>query len=154
MRRLYKNRPRLLVVCSNEQVSHQLETLLSGYDYLVDVERNLEGGYARFKAYRHQVILVDEEFLGKNPDKVLNLFKKIQKFFVFMALVPAYRPNRVEELLSEHVYDVVETPVFPERLHQQVRRVISHQRLMIAFNYLRFVLLFLVLLGPFFFRLY
>ena len=148
MRKLYKNRPRLLLICSDTEVKNQLVTLISGYDYWVDAFEDLPSGYSSFKAYRHQVVMIDEAYLGKGGDQTVDLFKKIQRYCVVLGLVPAYRPNRVEQLMKSKLYDVVETPVFPEHLHHKIRRVVQFHKIVVLFNYFRFLILFMMLVVP------
>ena len=153
MRQFLKQRIRVLLVCTNPQVQSQLVSMLTGFEFYVDYVDNVNDALVRFKSYRHPVVLIDESLLGATPQRLLDLFRLVQRDCLVLAIAPAGQSHEVLQRVEHGLFDILETPINPVDLRFRVRRLLKQHANKSSLNYMRVMFLVAMFLSPLLFLL-
>ncbi len=148
MRRFLKQRTRVLVICADPQVRSTLVALLTGFEFYVDYVDNIALALAKFKAYRHPVVLLDETLIDGSPRRLVDLFRLVQNDCLIMVI--AKQGGNHEHLFSidQGLFDVLELPIEAKSLQFRIRRLLSHHQVTSSLNFMRIMALVVVLFLP------
>jgi CheY-like chemotaxis protein len=79
MRFAERNMPRLLIISKDPLVRNDMIMLLSGCGYFVDYVENRSEGIAKFRNFKHAVVILDVHALPRSPQRLLKLLKMYKK---------------------------------------------------------------------------
>ena len=153
MRQFLKQRTRVLVICADPEVQNTLVSLLSGFEFYVDYVDNVSDALVRFKAYRHPVILLDETLVETSAQRLLDLFRLVQRDCLVMAVVPPGGTQQLLQRVSVGLFDTVELPIDSADLQFRIRRLLKHHELTSSLNFMKVMGIALGLLLPLAFAL-
>lgn len=141
MRYFLQQRIRVLVVCKDPEVQNVMVALLTGFEFYVDYVDNVNEAVARFKAYRHPVVLLDQTFAVAQVRRLLKLFLLVQRDCLVMAI--SQPDQNLEELhrMDPGVFDLVELPVCSHDMQFRVRRLLRHHQTVCTLNFLKMMVL-------------
>lgn len=140
MRKFEKNRTRLLIVCSDQNLTNDLVTLLTGYGYYVDYVATRKEGIIKYKQYKQAIVIFDAASLPKYPRhlfKVFNFYSSNPK--ILIAARPEEEKN-IYPFLNNGVYDIIQLPLRFDYLDFNIRRLVSYDNLMARHEFLTMVL--------------
>jgi DNA-binding response OmpR family regulator len=141
MRKFLKNRPRLLVICKDKEVSHDLVMLLTGFGYYVDYVETRKDGLNKFRHYKHSVVFLDTAALPKYPKRMLSLFKYYKRNPIVLIVANKHEENRVYRFIEYGMYDLVELPLRAEVLAFRLRHLLLYNTLLGRNEYLQTILI-------------
>jgi UDP-GlcNAc:undecaprenyl-phosphate GlcNAc-1-phosphate transferase len=145
---LLQPRKRLLLITQDAQIREKLQAILSGMGFWVDFESELNVALERFKYYRHPVVFVDERIIPSDSVHFYSEFYHIQRNGVVVALVDPQHRNDVFTHLADGAWDIISLPLRSEEVVPKVGRLVHHYALQTSLNFLKYVVLFVVLLLP------
>jgi len=148
MRHFLKQRTRVLVICSDPQVQNTLVSLLTGFEFYVDYANNVSDALTRFKAYRHPVILLDETLVEVSAQRLVDLFRLVQRDCLVMAIAQPGQSHELLHRIDEGLFDIVELPIQSRDLQFRVRRLLKHHQITSSLNFMRVMALGVLLLLP------
>jgi len=148
MRGLLKPRKRLLLLTNDLQLRAQLQTILSGLGFWVDFESDLGAALERFKHYRHPVVFTDVRCLPSNNARLFSALYRVQENGVVVALVEAGHRDEIFGYLADGAWDIIELPLHTDEVVTKVQRLVRHYALLSQHNYLKLLVLFILLLVP------
>lgn len=140
MRKFEKNRTRLLIICSDPNLTNDLVTLLTGYGYYVDYVATRKEGIIKYKQYKQAIIIFDAASLPKYPK---HLFKVFSFYSSSPKILIAAKPEEEQQIypfLDNGVYDIIQLPLRFEYLDFNIRRLVSYDNLMARHEFLTMLL--------------
>jgi DNA-binding response OmpR family regulator len=140
MRKFEKNRTRLLVICSDQNLTNDLVTLLTGYGYYVDYVATRKEGIIKYKQYKQAIVIFDAASLPKYPR---HLFRVFSFYSSNPKILIAARPEEEKSIypfLNNGVYDIIQLPLRFDYLDFNIRRLVSYDNLMARHEFLTMLL--------------
>lgn len=135
--KLKKDLPRLLVICRDYNVRHELVMLLSGYGYYVDYEDNVKDGLKRFIQTKHVIVIMDKKALPKEETNLMSRFMVYQRNPIILVAVEREDEKDMVRYLKSGVYDLILLPLEVERLDFVLQRLVDHSNLNFKFEFLK-----------------
>jgi len=74
-----RNRSRLLIISRDRTVRNDMIMLLSGCGYFVDYVETRAEGIAKYRNFKHAVVILDVHALPRSPQRLLKLFQMYKK---------------------------------------------------------------------------
>jgi two-component system response regulator ResD len=133
MRFAERNMPRLLIISKDPLVRNDMIMLLSGCGYFVDYVENRSEGIAKFRNFKHAVVILDVHALPRSPQRLLKLFKMYKKNPIILIVAEKNDEARLYPYMQLGIFDIVTLPFHVDYLYFILRRLIDHSRLT-AFN--------------------
>jgi two-component system response regulator ResD len=144
MRFAERNRPRLLIISKDPQVRSDLVVLLSGCGYYVDYVEDRAEGIAKFKNFKHAVVIFDVHALPSSPHRLLKLFSMYKKNPILLIVAQKEEESRLYPYMQLGIFDIVTLPFHVDYLYFVLKRLIQHSRLTAQNEFVR-LLLFTIL---------
>ncbi len=135
MRKFEKNRTRLLIICSDQALTNDLVTLLTGYGYYVDYVATRKEGIIKYKQYKQAILIIEAALLPKYPR---NLFRIFRFYSSNPKILIAARPEEEQKIypfLNDGVYDIIQLPLREEYLDFNIRRLVSYDNLTARYEF-------------------
>jgi DNA-binding response OmpR family regulator len=137
MRRGGHNRPRLLVISKDTQVRNDLVILLSGCGYFVDYVVTRSEGMAKFRSFKHAVVIMDVHALPKFPKRMLRLFRVYKKNPIILIVARSDEAYQVYPFMRLGIFDVITLPFQADHLYIVLKRLVEHSRLLAQHEFIR-----------------
>jgi DNA-binding response OmpR family regulator len=131
------NRPRLLVISKDSQVRNDLVILLSGCGYFVDYVVNRSEGIAKYRSFKHAVVIMDVHALPRFPKRMLRLFRVYKKNPIILIVARTEDAHQVYPFMRLGVFDVITLPFQADHLYIVLKRLVEHSRLLAQHEFIR-----------------
>jgi len=135
-----RTRPRLLVICKNQQARNDLVTLLTGYGYYVDYVDSRAAGVLNYRAHKQAIIIMDVPALPQYPERMFKLFSMYRRNPVILIAAQINEEAAVYPYMQQGVYDIVQLPLKPGYQHYILRRLVEHSSLMAQNEFMKYML--------------
>ncbi len=145
---LLRPRKKLLLLSADHQMRDDLMALLTGMGFYVDYEDTLTKALDRFRNVRHSVVFIDERYTPSNSARLYQAFYRIQTNCIVVALVDYENRAHVFSHLADGAWDIMTLPLMHEEVVSKVQRLVKHHQLISSVNFLKHLVLFLLLLFP------
>jgi DNA-binding response OmpR family regulator len=144
MRLAERNRSRLLIISKDPVVRNDMVILLSGCGYFVDYVEDRSEGIAKFRNFKHAVVILDVHALPRSPQRLLGLFKLYKKNPIILIVAEKNDEARLYPYMQLGIFDIVTLPFHVDYLYFVLKRLISYSQLTEQIEFVRFFL-FMVL---------
>jgi two-component system response regulator ResD len=151
MRFAERNMPRLLIISKDPLVRNDMIMLLSGCGYFVDYVENRSEGIAKFRSFKHAVVILDVHALPRSPQRLLKLFKMYKKNPIILIVAEKNDEPRLYPYMQLGIFDIVTLPFHVDYLYFILRRLIEHSRLTAFNEFARLMLLMTFITLPIWF---
>jgi DNA-binding response OmpR family regulator len=131
------NRPRLLVISKDNQVRNDLVILLSGCGYFVDYVMNRSEGIAKFRNFKHAVVIMDVHALPRFPKRMLRLFRVYKNNPIILIVARSDEAQLVYPFMRLGIFDVITLPFQADHLYFVLKRLVEHSRLIAQHEFIR-----------------
>lgn len=148
MRCFLKQRIRVLVVCVDPVVQNLMVSLLTGFEFYVDYVDNMNDALARFKAYRHPVVLLDQSLNKPSVRRLPGFLHMVQRDCLVVAIAQPGKGLEIMRRRDVNYFDIVELPVHSYDLQFRIRRLLKHHEAMSSLNFLQMLGLAVIQLVP------
>jgi two-component system response regulator ResD len=148
MRFAERNRSRLLIISKDPLVRNDMIMLLSGCGYFVDYVETRSEGIAKFRNFKHAVVILDIHALPRSPQRLLGLFRMYKKNPIILIVAEKENESRLYPYMQLGIFDIVTLPFHVDYLYFVLRRLIDHSRLTASNEFARLLLLMIFLTLP------
>jgi DNA-binding response OmpR family regulator len=148
MRKFEKNRTRLLIICSDQNLTNDLVTLLTGYGYYVDYVATRKEGIIKYKQYKQAIVIFDAASLPKYPKHLFRVFKFYSSNPKILIAARPEEEKYIYPFLNNGVYDIIQLPLRFDYLDFNIRRLVSYDNLMARHEFLTMVLKLVAFSSP------
>jgi DNA-binding response OmpR family regulator len=145
-----KNRPRLLIISKDNKVQNDLVTLLTGYGYYVDYVVNRTQAVAKFKNYKHAVVIIDFKTYINNGKRLFTVLKAIKKNPVVCVTANKDEEPLTYKYLQSGLYDIIQLPLKVEYLDFVLNRLIDNASTSVNYEFLKLLIMILFYATPLF----
>ncbi|MEO6096588.1 MAG: hypothetical protein ABIW76_13120 [Fibrobacteria bacterium] len=142
------NRHRVLVISSNNDVSNELVTLLSGYGYFVEYCQNRIEGMRKFRAHKQPIVIVDSNVLRLFPKRLFGFIRRVRKNTIVLIAAGKKDESDAVENLALGAYDLLHLPLKTDLLRVTLNRAIAHHRLTLENLFVKNFVFFGLLMMP------
>jgi two-component system response regulator ResD len=141
MRFAERSRSRLLIISKDPSVRNDMIMLLTGCGYFVDYVENRSEGIAKFRNFKHAVVILDMHALPRSPQRLLRLFRMYKKNPIILIVAEKNDEPRLYPYMQLGIFDIVTLPFHVDYLYFILRRLIDHSRLTASIEFARLLLI-------------
>ena len=143
-----KNRPRLLIISKDKSVRNDLIILLSGCGYFVDYVETRSEGIAKFRNYKHVIVILDVQALPRHPQRMFNLFRIYKKNPIILIAAHRDEEDQVYPFMKLGIFDILPLPFKVDYLYFVLKRLVEHSRLTAQNAFIKLCLLMILITWP------
>jgi two-component system response regulator ResD len=143
-----RNRSRLLIISKDPAVRNDMVMLLSGCGYFVDYVESRSEGLARYRNFKHAVVILDVHALPRSPQRLLNLFQMYKKNPIILIVAEKNDEARLYPYMQLGIFDIVQLPFNVDYLYFVLKRLMEHSRLTASSEFSKLFLLMIFLTLP------
>jgi two-component system, OmpR family, response regulator ResD len=143
-----RNRSRLLIISKDPTIRNDMIMLLTGCGYFVDYVENRSEGIAKFRNFKHAVVILDVHALPRSPQHLLELFRMYKKNPIILIVAEKNDEARLYPYMQFGIFDIVTVPFQVDYLYFVLRRLIDHSRLTASNEFTKLLLLMIIVTLP------
>lgn len=143
-----RNRSRLLIISRDRAVRNDMIMLLSGCGYFVDYVETRTEGIAKYRNFKHAVVILDVHALPRSPQRLLKLFQMYKKNPIILIVAEKNDEERLYPYMQMGIFDIVTLPFHVDYLYFVLRRLIDHSKLTASNEFAKLLLLMIIVTLP------
>ncbi len=142
------SRQRVLVISKNDDLGHELVTILSGYGYFVEHVPDRMEGMRRFRAHKQSILIFDVHSLRRFSKRIFAMIKTVQKNAIVLVAANPGEEELAFQQLKLGAYDILSVPLKMDFLKLTLNRALDHHKLILDNLFARHALFFAGLMLP------
>jgi len=134
------SRSKCLILSRDCEIQNNFESLLHKLGYSSEFETNRKSAISGFLQNKHALVILDADFLPKNTNKVIQLFKMAHRSPGIVILKNKFESIGSYSYVTDGIFTSIDKPIRTEELVHVIKRIEDHLKMKSKILFLKDVL--------------